>query len=223
MRQRREDSPRSGYPMNVNLAGRGCIVLGGGHVAERKVRSLLAAGADVTVVAPELSEELRAMAGDGRIFWQRGAYAPGSLPRGFLLICATDDEAANRAAAAEARRLGMLVNAPAQPEISDFTVPASIRRGSLLVTVSTGQLSPACSRLIRRRLERELPESIGVWLERLAHIREEMRGMLPGSADRERFWREVMDDEMLDLVMAGEFEQAEVRIRNAVDRYRAKL
>ena len=211
------------YPMNVNLEGRECIVLGGGHVALRKVRSLLETGAAVTVIAPTLAEALQEMAGEGRVDWRAETYAPGRLPKGFLLICATDDEAVNRAAAAEAKEQGMLVNAPAQPELSDFTVPASLRRGSLLLTVSTEQLSPACARLIRRYLEQEFPESFGKWLEDLARLREEVKCTLPDSAARERFWRQVMDEDLLKLAMAGDLEQAEVRIRNAVDRNRVEL
>jgi len=204
------------YPMCVNLKGRKCIVLGGGRVALRKVLSLLDAEAEVLLIAPEAVKELEELSAAGKIIWRRHVYHPGELPRGFLLICAADDPAANRRAAEEARSFGMLVNAAAQPELSDFTVPASMRRGKLSLSVSTEQLSPACSRWIREALEREFPESFAVWLEFLSQMRAELKGKLPDSHAREQFWRKHLDQEIYALVKNGELEEAEVRIRNAV-------
>lgn len=210
------------YPMNMNLEGRRCIVLGGGSVALRKVRTLLEAEAEVLILAPSLAKELECLATEGKVTWQRGCFQQGRLPKGFLFICATDDEEVNRQAILEAKAQGMLVNAPAQPELSDFTVPASLRRGRLLLTVSTEQLSPACARWIREDLEREFPDGFAKWLEVLSELREEMKEKLPDSRAREAFWRGALDRELLDLVKQGELEQAEVRIRHAVDGDRAE-
>lgn len=204
------------YPMNVKLEGRRCIVLGGGGVALRKVRTLLQAGAEVLLFAPVAKDELKALAEEGKILWRREAFHSGGLPNGFLLIAATDDETVNLRAIAEAKTLGMLVNAPAQPELSDFTVPASFRRGELLITVSTGELSPACSRWIREALEDEFSEDFAKWLEILAELREEMKEKLSSSREREAFWRRALDREIFALVKQGELKQAEVRIRNAI-------
>lgn len=204
------------YPMNMKLEGRRCVVLGGGGVALRKVRTLMAAGAEVLLLTPVANEELRGLAKGGRILWRQEAYRIGELPKGFLLVAATDDETVNCQAIAEAKALGMLVNAPAQPELSDFTVPASLRRGELLITVSTGELSPACSRWIREVLEDEFSEDFASWLEILAELREEMKEKLPSSKEREAFWRRALDREVYALVKQGELKQAEVRIRNAI-------
>ena len=92
-----------------------------------------------------------------------------------------------------------------------------MRRGRLLLTVSTDGLSPACSRFLRQHLEQEFPEHFGVWLERLHVLREEMKEKLPSSREREVFWRNALQGDILSLVKNGELEQAEVRIRNAVD------
>ena len=210
------------YPMNLNLAGRRCIVLGGGSVALRKTRSLLEAEGDILLIAPTVVEGLERLALQGRITWRKETFSKGCLPQGFLFICATDDEQVNQEAIKEAKALGMLVNAPAQPELSDFTVPASLRRGKLLLTISTEQLSPACSRLIRETLEREFPDAFADWLEILSALREEVKHKLPDSKSREQFWRSAMNQEIIALVRMGELEQAEVRIRNAVDCYRAE-
>ncbi len=208
------------YPMNVNLAGRSCVVLGGGGVALRKIRTLLDCGAEVLMIAPDAAAELKELADGGRISWQREKYRAGQLPGGFLFICATDDESVNRQAIAEAKDRGMLVNAPAQPELSDFTVPAVMGRGKLRLTVSTEQMSPACARWIREALEREFPGYFAEWLEIMASMREELKAGLPDSHSREKFWREVLDRELFALVQQGELEKAEVKIRNAASGYR---
>lgn len=204
------------YPMNMKLEGRRCIVLGGGGVALRKVRTLLQAGAEVLLFAPVAKDELMALAEEGKILWRQEAFHSGGLPNGFLLIAATDDEVVNLRAIAEAKTLGMLVNAPAQPELSDFTVPASFRRGELLITVSTGELSPACSRWIREALEEEFSEDFAKWLEILAELREDMKEKLHCSKEREAFWRRALNREVFALVKQGELNQAEVKVRNAI-------
>lgn len=205
------------YPMNMEMKGRLCVVLGGGHVSCRKVGTLCRAGAEVLVIAPEVLPELEEMAWAGAIRWRKAPYEPGCLRGAFLVICATDDPEVNRRAAGEATGAGILVNAPAQPDLSDFSVPASIRRGNLLVTVSTGNQSPAFSRVLREQLEEFFPPVFGQWLERLHCIRGEARGVLGSSREREEFWRNAMSGRMLELVKAGRLDQAEVELRHAID------
>ena len=163
------------YAIQLRLMDRHCIVLGGGRVAQRKVRPLLAEGALVEVIAPALCGELQQLAAAGKIRWRAAGYTAGCLAGAFLVFCATDDLAVNAAAAAEAQRQGSLVNVAAPPEHSDFQVPASIRRGRLQLTVSTGGASPAFSRLLRERLEREYGRVYGEWLECLERLRAELR------------------------------------------------
>lgn len=210
------------YPMNVELEGRRCVVLGGGPVALRKVRSLLTAEAEVLVVSPVVVPELEQLSRQRDIVWQRQRYLPECLADAFLVICATDDAAVNAQVAGDAKAQGIWVNAPAQPELSDFTVPAMLRRGKLLVTVSTGNLSPAYARALRRKLEQQFPDSFGLWLERLHSLRDEMKEKLPSSRERENFWRYALDEDILEWVRTGELDRAEVEIRNAIDRYRAE-
>ena len=205
------------YPMNMVMDGRLCVVLGGGSVALRKVGTLQKAGARVLVIAPEVLPQLAEMAQAGKIRWQRSSYVQGCLAGAFLVVCATDDMDANRQAAEEARRAGILVNSPAQPELSDFSVPASVRRGKLLLTVSTGNLSPAFSRVLREYLEEVFPPVFGEWLERLPCLREEAKERFGSSREREEFWRSALNERILELVRAGMLDQAEVELRHAID------
>ena len=208
------------YAMNLEMKGRPCLVLGGGPVALRKARTLLRAEAAVTVAAPRLTEELADLAAAGRLRWRAHCYEETMLAGMFLVVCATDDRAANEAAARAARARGVLVNAPAQPELSDFTVPASLARGRLLLTVSTDGLSPALSRAIRAQLETLYPEALGDWLERLAAVRRELKAETGTARAREAFWRRAMSAEILDMVRQGRSEEAEERIRHAAHLFR---
>ena len=203
------------YPINVELKNERCVVLGGGHVALRKIKALLAAEAAVMVIAPDAEDEILDLVTDGKISYSRSAYAYGDLQGAKLVICATDNSDVNREAICEARELGILVNAPKEPNLSDFSVPASFRRGSLLVTISTGDISPAFSRLIREKLEEDFPECFSSWLEVLHHLRKEMKQKLATPEERENFWRVALNDKVLELVKNGDLQQAEVEVRYA--------
>lgn len=208
------------YPMNLRLEGRAALVAGGGAVAHRKVAGLLAAGAAVTVVAPKLSPPLAALAADGRITWLAQlatAEVFASLPRALLVFCATDDRAANAAFGKAAREAGALVNDATAPELCDFFLPAALRDGDLLVTVSTGGASPALARTLKKRLAARLGASWGDWLERLAALREEAKERIEGSAGREAFWRAALSEHILNLVEEDRLDEAEAEIRHALD------
>ena len=203
------------YPMNIELKNVRCVVLGGGHVALRKVKTLLLAEAEVVVIAPTADEEILRLAAEGKISYSRASYEHGDLMGARLVILATNDSEVNKAAADEARELGILVNAPREPERSDFSVPASLRRGSLLLTVSTGNNSPGLARFIREKLEEDFPECFSEWLEVLHKLRNEMKEKLPTSRDREAFWRYALNGRLLDLVKEGHIDKAEAEIRHA--------
>lgn len=206
------------YPMNLDLTGRRCVVVGGGKVAERKVIGLLSAGGRTTLIAPHLTERLLELARAGLVDWYELSYMQGMLKglEPLLVFCATGSAEVNELAAQEARELGALVNDVTEPESTDFTVPASFRRGDLLVTVSTEGVSPGFARAMRRELEQEFPESFGPWLERLKEMRAEMKEKLSGSGERQDFWRQALSPRVLDLVRSGKLEQAEAEIRNAI-------
>ena len=200
------------YAMNLEMKDRRCVVLGGGPVALRKVRRLVRAEAAVTVVAPVAVMELAELALTERIAWQKRGYEESDLDGAFLVVCATDDAAV---AAQAAKKRGMLVNAPAQPSLSDFTVPASLSRGKLLFTISTDGGSPALSRAIRQQLEALYPKSFGDWLEIVAALREEQKERLGTAREREQFWRTALDDGILQLVRAGRLDEAKEKVRHA--------
>lgn len=203
------------YPMNVDIAGRLCAVVGGGTVAERKVMTLVEAGAAVTVISPDLTPELSALAAAGTVNWQERIWQPGDVSSFFLVICATDDESVNAAAAAEARQASALVNVVDTPDLCDFALPALVSRGDLLITVSTGGGSPILARRIREQIEDLYGEAFGEYLEELKDLRRQMKNWST-SRERETFWRSALDRESLDLIRQGKVGEAKEKIRNAV-------
>jgi siroheme synthase-like protein len=152
--------PISTYPLVLtNLSTARCVVVGGGTVAERKVRQLLDAGARPTVISPTLSAALAAWHAAGQIAHIARLYREGDLAGAALAFAATNDAAANQRVAAEARERGILANVADAPEAGSFHTVATLRRGDLLITVSTGGASPALAAQIRSELaERYGPE-----------------------------------------------------------------
>lgn len=205
------------YPLNVDLSGRSLILVGGGKVAERKVRGILSAGTEtsICVIAPKITTVLQEHAAAGRLCWKQTCYADGMLEGAFLVYAATDLREVNAAVAAEAKRRGIPVNVIDDPAASTFQVPASIRRGELILSVSTAGGSPALSRAIRMELEEMYPPAFGMWLERVSCLRVELQECISSSSARTRFWHTALRPDILTMVRHGAMEKAEVELRNA--------
>lgn len=205
------------YPLNVDLSGRSLILVGGGKVAERKVRGILSAGKEtsICVIAPKITMVLQEHAAAGRLCWKQAYYADGMLEGAFLVYAATDLREVNAAVAAEAKRRGIPVNVIDDPAASTFQVPASIRRGELILSVSTAGGSPALSRAIRMELEEMYPSAFGMWLERVSCLRVELQECISSSSARTRFWHTALRPDILTMVRHGAMEKAEVELRNA--------
>ena len=205
------------YPLNVDLSGRSLILVGGGKVAERKVRGILSAGTEtsICVIAPKITMVLQEHAAAGRLCWKQAYYADGMLEGAFLVYAATDLREVNAAVAAEAKRRGIPVNVIDDPAASTFQVPASIRRGELILSVSTAGGSPALSRAIRMELEEMYPPAFGMWLERVSCLRVELQECISSSSARTRFWHTALRPDILTMVPHGAMEKAEVELRNA--------
>lgn len=136
------------YPLMADLTGKRCVVVGGGAVGWRRASSLLDCGADVTVIAPEGGPELREAAGAGRIAWIPRGFREGDLDGAALVFAAADDAAANELVRRESQRLGVWMNAAYEAGAGDFIVPSVVRRGRLVMSVTTGGASPALARRI---------------------------------------------------------------------------
>jgi precorrin-2 dehydrogenase/sirohydrochlorin ferrochelatase len=161
-------------PINLDVCDKPVVVVGGGAVASRKCSALLAAGARVMVIAPDLDCSLGEMCAGGRLRHVAREFMPGDLAGAFLVFAATDSPAVNRAVAGEAEARAILADIADAPDSGSFTLPAVMRRGELLIAVSTGGNSPALSRLIRAQLETLYGPEYGSALELLGSLREKL-------------------------------------------------
>lgn len=210
------------YPINLDLTGQACLVLGGGSVAERKVRRLLDEGAVVTVIAPALTPALQILAEEHQLSWQRRTYQPGDETTFFLIICATDDEAVSQAVSAAAKAQGKLLNVCDVPDLCNFTLPSIVRQGDLQLTISTNGKAPAFSRWLRKHLEQNFDERYGRWMAELAAIRKEGQTLLATSRDRQAFWRQALTDDVMDLVENNEIDAASTLLRKRLAAWERK-
>ena len=167
------------YPIILTVRGRRALVVGGGPVAERKVRGLLDAGADVTVVSPRVSAELAHWAGARRIHWIERRFAAGDAAGSLLVFAATDDAAVNAEVAADARAQGALFNDAGDAERGDFTTPAVHRAGPLTVTVDSSGLSPSFTKRIRDELAVQFDSRYARAAATLATLRERVAAVVP--------------------------------------------
>ena len=210
------------YPVNLILDDKPVVVLGGGHVALRKIEGLLEANAKVTVVSPELVDGIAKLVENKKIAWKKKCYEKSDLKGFELIVCAVGNEAVNRIVYADAHDLRILINVVDRFELCDFALPAKIRRGNLLVTFSTNGKSPALSRYLRRTMEKEFDDTYAIWLDRLNVLRGEAIAALPTADDREIFWRSALSDDVMELVKQKKYDEAEESIRNAISSFRAE-
>lgn len=159
------------FPIFLKLEGRECLVVGAGPVAEQKLASLIQAGANIHVVAPEATETVRRRALAKDIRWSRRQFTPGDLDQVILAVAATGDEAVNELIFREATRRGVLCNAVDEPDRCHFYYPAIVQRGDLQIAISTAGHSPALAQRIRKELEQQFDASYADWLEWLGAIR----------------------------------------------------
>jgi len=200
------------YPMFLDLTGRLCVVVGGGVVAERRVESLLAAGAGVTVVSPELTSGLAALVEAGDIRWLARAYEPGDLDGAELAFTAADDPTVSPTVAREARERVVWLNAADDPEHCDFFLPGLVRRGVLTVAVGSSGASPALTRALREHLDGALGPEWEALGELAATARRELRAA--GRATDGDTWRRALGADVRELLAEGRLTEARQRLRS---------
>ncbi len=203
------------YPINLDVDGKPCVVVGGGKVALRKIRGLLEAGAQVTVIAPEICAEVDELIQRGEILWTRENFSPELLGDELILIAATNSAEVNRQACEAARARKILVNSVDAG--GNFNVPSRIRRGEFLLTISTGATSPAFAKFVRLMLEAEFGENFGAALEIISRARREVKRRLPNQSAREKFWREILTPELWQLLKSGDVNALEKFFDEAIN------
>lgn len=203
-----------GYPVNLLVAGRRCVVVGAGRIAARKIAALVDAGADVHVIAPDAVDEVRRAHDEGRVTWHRRPFAPDDLDGAWLATAATSDPAVNAAVYEAAEAARVWVNAADDPAHCSFTLMSLVRRGDLVVTIGTGGRSPALATYLRQHVEAEMGPEYGVLLDLLSEAREELRA--GGRSSEDADWQRALDSGMLDLIRRGRVAEAKEILRTCL-------
>lgn len=203
--------PSAYYPVFLSLVERLVVVKGGGPVAERRVAGLLRCGARVRLVASELTPELAQRVRDGEIEHRARPYRTGDLEGAVLALAEPGEPASDASFFAEAGRRGIFANVEDDLEHCSFIMPALVRRGDLVVAISTSGRAPALAVRLRERLERELGPEYGALLELAGGLRAPLARTVPEFEERRRRWYELVDSEVLVLLREGKAGEARER------------
>ncbi|OGR15763.1 MAG: hypothetical protein A2X81_06990 [Desulfobacterales bacterium GWB2_56_26] len=193
------------YPINIRIADRLCLVIGGGPVALRKVKGLLQGGARVRVISPEVEPELRRLSKLQEIEWLEREYVEGDLRDSFLAFAVTDNNAVQNTIMKEAERSTVLLNSADDPRRSDFHVPAHFRRGKMLITVSTGGGSPALAKRIREQLEDNIVPEYEAVVDLLSLIRNQVVARNDDSTAHAELFRRLLHAGVVDLLLEAKW------------------
>ncbi|TCS96527.1 precorrin-2 dehydrogenase/sirohydrochlorin ferrochelatase family protein [Hazenella coriacea] len=186
------------YPMMVDLSARRCLVVGGGVVAERKVLSLVEAKADVIVVSPQVTSRLEQLALVGQIRWICRPYQSEDGLDSFLVIAATDRQEVNVEVHQDASQRRQWINVVDRPDLCNFTVPSSVKRGKLQISISTSGASPSLAKKIRHELEDVYGDEYHLYLDLMQEVREWIQREVPDHKRRAQLMKELVSDEWIE-------------------------
>jgi precorrin-2 dehydrogenase/sirohydrochlorin ferrochelatase len=206
------------YPVLLDIAGKLCVVIGGGSVAERKVQGLLESGASVRVVSPAVTSELAGLAGQGRVEWRKTKYTNDDLEGAVLVFAATDDREVQALISREAEVNGQLLNVVDDPDSCSFHVPATMRRGDLTLAVSTNGKSPAVAALVKQQLEGEFGPEYDTLLQVMSFVRKHivLETENLSQADRKKIYKKILHNDILEWIRTGQDDKLQDHLKNTL-------
>ena len=193
----------SAFPIFLDLAGRTCLVVGGGEIAARKIRLLRKANAEITVIAPTACAEIAELAEACELVLKRRKFELADAAGNALVISATGRVNVDHQVARAAQAAGVPVNVVDMPKLSTFVMPAIVDRDPVIVAIGSGGASPVLVRRIRAQIERLLPAGIGRLARFARAFRQAVAATLPDGDDRRRFWERFFDGPIADAVLSG--------------------
>jgi precorrin-2 dehydrogenase / sirohydrochlorin ferrochelatase len=204
------------YPVNLDINGRRCLVVGAGRVGVRKADTLVQCGAVVTVVSPEVSPAMTHLADQKAIILKQRPYRSSDVEDMFLVIGATDDETLNRQINADAESRNLLCNIADRPEICNFILPAIVRRGNFVMAISTGGKSPAFAKHIRKRLETQFGPEYGTLLDLMGAIRNKLLAEAHEPEVHKPLFEQLIEGDLLALVKDQEIARIDQLLRKVL-------
>ena len=200
-------------PIFLKLTDKSCLVVGGGSVAERKVRLLQRTAASITVIAPSVTESLQAQIDQGLIAHLPEQYSDGVVAGYWLIIAATDDELLNHRIAADADAAGRFCNVVDDNAASSFILPAIVDRSPVVVAIGTEGNAPVLAQQLKNRIEAWIPARIGELAEQAGRWRQLVKKRFTSVRDRRRFWQRFFQGPIAEHLLAGRQGAAEKAMR----------
>jgi len=206
------------YPIMVDLGGKRVLVVGGGKVAGRKIDTLVEHGALVQVIAREIDSHIASMVEKGLIRYGGADFSESCLDGVFLVIAATSDASLNRLVSDLAQQKGLLVNAVDQPSECNFIVPSVLRRGDLVVAVSTSGKSPAFARKTREDLEKHFGGEFESFLNLMGALREIILSSGSSQEHNKKLFEKLADSDVLASIRDDDWQRAASKVSEVLDR-----
>ncbi|MFP4194379.1 MAG: precorrin-2 dehydrogenase/sirohydrochlorin ferrochelatase family protein [Desulfosalsimonas sp.] len=197
------------YPVYLDIRNRDCLVVGGGQVALRKVEGLLKAGARTTVVSPEFAEGFSRLTGSAGLEMIMRNYKSADLEGKFLVIGATDNSKVNRKISRDAESRNMLCNIADVPEACNFILPSVVKRGDLMIAISTSGKSPAFARHLRKQLEKQFGEEYTEFLRLMGAARKKLLSEKHAPEEHKPLFNQLIAENLPSLIREGNTEQAD--------------
>lgn len=182
------------FPFLINIEGKKGLVVGGGMVAYRKVKALLPFGVRLTVAALDFIQPFVDLEQEGKIVLVRRTFCEDDLEDVLFVIAATDDAQVNHEIAQNCRMRGILINAVDQKEDCSFFFPSLVKRGEVVVGISTGGNSPVLAKKLRKQIEREIPDYYSQVCASLGELREQVKECVDNEQDRRRCMEELLEE-----------------------------
>jgi len=203
-------------PIFIQIKGRPCLVVGGGSIAARKVALLRKAQGSVTVVSPELCDELLKLKDEGLIQHHNREFKESDLTECALVIAATNQRSVNESVSELANQLRLPVNVVDNPDLCSFIMPSIIDRSPVVIAVSTGGSSPVLARLIRTKLEGSIPAAYGRLAKLVEGFRDKVKTAFPDVEARRGFWEKILEGSVAERVFSGHEGEAEQLLDKAI-------
>lgn len=204
------------YPVNLDVRNKSCLVVGGGDVGERKVKTLLECGAKVTVISPGATEHLKSLASKGLVDLKLSHYEPSDLDGIFLVIGATDNEEINLRISQDAADRRILCNIADRPEACTFVLPAIVRQGALVIAISTSNKSPALAKRIRQTLEKEFGPEYATLLNLIGTIRQRLLAEAKSPEAHRLLFERLFDEGLLEMIREDRAQDVDTLLKNVL-------
>ena len=205
-----QSGPPAYYPLFLDLSGRRCLVVGGGTVAERKVKALLGCGARVSVVAPRVTKGLRRLAETKGVKLIERVFRDADVGRAALVFAATNERAVNEKVHEAACGRGILVNVADSPDLCDFITPSMVRRGPIVIAISTSGLLPMLARKLRKESIERLSREYVQYAEKVGSLR---RLLMEQVTDRKKRQQMLRGISRMDVSEVAAMSMKELRAR----------